>query len=162
MISEIASRATVQIGQQQFSNTLSDSDRLRVQESVRSSNLENQVQYGREMKQVMDKDDFLKILITQLQNQDPTAPMEDREFIAQMAQFSSLEQMTNLSQNFERLSAMLTSGNALNVLGKEVDLIVNGDMITGQVSEVTRGDFPQVLVNGRYFDFSDIQRVREL
>ena len=162
MISEIASRATVQIGQQQISNTLSDSDRLRVEESVRLSNLENQVQYGREMKQVMDKDDFLKILITQLQNQDPTAPMEDREFIAQMAQFSSLEQMTNLSQNFERLSAMLTSGNALNVLGKEVDLIVNGDMITGQVSEVTRGDFPQVLVNGRYFDFSDIQRVREL
>jgi len=162
MISEIASRATVQIGQQQFSNTLSDSDRFRVEESVRLNNLENQVQYGREMKQVMDKDDFLKILITQLQNQDPTAPMEDREFIAQMAQFSSLEQMTNLTQNVERLSAMLASGNALNVLGKEVDLIVNGEMITGQVSEVTRGDFPQVFVNGRYFDFSDIQRVREL
>ena len=47
----------------------------------------------------LNKDTFLKLLITQMQNQDPLNPMEDREFIAQMAQFTSLEQMQNLNQN---------------------------------------------------------------
>ncbi len=49
----------------------------------------------------LDKDAFLRLLVTQLQNQDPLNPMEDREFIAQMAQFSSLEQIQNLNKTFE-------------------------------------------------------------
>lgn len=51
----------------------------------------------------LGKDAFLKILITQLQNQDPTNPMDDREFISQMAQFSSLEQMQNMTKAMENL-----------------------------------------------------------
>jgi flagellar basal-body rod modification protein FlgD len=51
----------------------------------------------------LGKEEFLKILMTQLQNQDPTNPMEDREFISQMAQFSSLEQMMNMSNAISSL-----------------------------------------------------------
>lgn len=52
---------------------------------------------------ILGKDDFLKILITQLQHQDPTNPVEDKEFIAQMAQFSTLEQMQNMTKAMEDL-----------------------------------------------------------
>lgn len=51
----------------------------------------------------LGKDDFLKLLITQLSSQDPTNPVKDQDFIAQMAQFSSLEQMNNISNGIQKM-----------------------------------------------------------
>jgi flagellar basal-body rod modification protein FlgD len=132
------------------------------------SKLKNQVEAfntaingDRSADKTMGKDDFLKILLTQLTHQDPTEPMEDKEFVAQMAQFSTLEQMTNLSGEFSRLANLVSAGQAVSLLGKTVD-ILNGDtVISGTVSEVTGGEFPQVLVNGTYFDYADVQRVKQ-
>jgi flagellar basal-body rod modification protein FlgD len=59
----------------------------------------------REIRQDLDKDAFLRLLVTQLANQDPTNPIEDREFIAQMAQFSSLEKMVNMTKQLEKMAA---------------------------------------------------------
>lgn len=67
----------------------------------------------REHKTTLGKDDFLKLLITQLRHQDPLKPMEDREYIAQLAQFSSLEQMMNMG-----LAANMNYG--MSTLGKIV------------------------------------------
>ena len=71
----------------------------------------------------LGKDAFLQILITQLQNQDPTSPVDDKEFIAQMAQFSSLEQMQNMTKAMQDLLASQEQSQLMNYstfVGKEV------------------------------------------
>ncbi len=114
---------------------------------------------GKQVDQTLDKDDFLKILISQLTNQDPTQPMEDKEFIAQMAQFSTLEQMTNISQGFSKLSSVMNSAQAMNLIGKTVDVQDGDGIISGQVSAVTTGDYPQIRIGSKYYDFSNITTV---
>ncbi len=110
---------------------------------------------------VLDKNDFLKILITQLTHQDPTQPMDDKEFVAQMAQFSSLEQMTNMSEGLSRVADLLARSQAVSMLGNAVDLSDDaGGTVSGIVDAVTGGNFPQLLVNGQYYDFSKVQAVK--
>lgn len=66
----------------------------------------------------LGKDQFLQILVTQLRNQDPMQPLQDKEFIAQMAQFSSLEQMMNMSKEVSSLRQ--SAGMVAGLIGKEV------------------------------------------
>jgi flagellar basal-body rod modification protein FlgD len=108
----------------------------------------------------MGKDEFLKILITQLSHQDPTEPMQDKEFIAQLAQFSSLEQMTNVSTEISKVGALLARGQAVSLLGRMVEIAAGDQVVQGRVDEVSGGDFPQILVNGLFYDASQVQRVR--
>jgi flagellar basal-body rod modification protein FlgD len=114
---------------------------------------------GRRAKTVLDREDFLQILITQLTHQDPTSPMEDREFVAQMAQFSTLEQMINMGDDMARVSSLIAKSQAYALLGKHV-MIGSGDgVVSGVVEEVRGTDFPQVLVNGRFYDFQNVEAV---
>ncbi|GLB59345.1 flagellar hook assembly protein FlgD [Cytobacillus sp. NCCP-133] len=72
---------------------------------------------------ILGKDDFLKILMIQLQNQDPMNPMQDKDFIAQMATFSSLEQVTNMNNTMEKLLAFQEQSQLMSFnqfLGKNV------------------------------------------
>jgi flagellar basal-body rod modification protein FlgD len=124
----------------------------------------------RKAKDSLGKDDFLKILVAQLTHQDPTQPMEDREFIAQMAQFSSLEQMQNLNKEFSKVANLFATGQAVNLIGKTVDVAIKNrdaagnetqNLISGRVLEVTGGDSPQLLVNGNYYDYAAVVRIRE-
>jgi len=109
----------------------------------------------------LGKDDFLKILITQLQHQDPTNPMQDKEFIAQMAQFSSLEQMTNMSTQFGKVANLLNSSEAQSLLGKQVEVLDGDQALTGKVDQVVRGEFPLVMVGGTFYDLEQVSKVIE-
>ena len=113
----------------------------------------------RQPQQSLGKDDFLKILITQLSYQDPTSPMQDKEFIAQMAQFSTLEQMTSMAKDFAKLTAMITGTEASTALGKNVELIEGERTIQGAVQAVSKGEIPQVLVNGPFYNWDQVIKV---
>jgi flagellar basal-body rod modification protein FlgD len=79
---------------------------------------------------VLGKDDFLHLLITQLQHQDPLNPADSTEFTAQLAQFSSLEQLSNVNGNLVQLQNLETSTNnsqAVSLLGKEIT--ANGNFL---------------------------------
>jgi flagellar basal-body rod modification protein FlgD len=96
----------------------------------------------------LGKDEFLKILIVQLQNQDPLNPMDDKEFIAQMAQFTALEQMQNVAKASQMQQATLMIGNYIKaeVNGDNGQELVYGKVIsTREIS----GEMYLRLDNGR-------------
>ena len=122
---------------------------------------------GKEPVKTMGKDEFLKLLITELQHQDPTNPMQDREFIAQMAQFSSLEQMLNFNKNMTKLLDNVSFQSSFNLLGLNVNvnttnLDESGNFITkgGMVESVNKkGSDVYVKINGEEYPVSDIVSV---
>ena len=87
----------------------------------------------------LDKDSFMLLLVTQFKYQDPLNPMEDKEFIAQMAQFSSLEQLMNLNTSMQGLSDATNTQqmvNATSYIGKQVT--VTGNSIGKTTNETTK------------------------
>lgn len=102
----------------------------------------------RKNKTELGKDDFLKLLITQLTTQDPLQPLEDKDFIAQMAQFSTLEQMTNMNKALENL-AMVNKTSALSLMGKDITYAnSDGKETKGKVTGVRFLDNQVVLTMG--------------
>lgn len=80
----------------------------------------------------LGQDDFLKILIAQLKHQDPMQPMQDRDFIAQMAQFSSVEQMMNMAGEVKQLRQSM--GISSDLIGKNVSWFDTNDSQTGLIT----------------------------
>ena len=79
----------------------------------------------------LGKDDFLKLLVTQLQHQDPMNPMDDKDFMGQMAQFSSLEQITNLVTATETMGFSSQVTQSVSLIGHQVGF-TREDGTTGQ------------------------------
>lgn len=145
-----------------INTTMSAQDKFKVDNVVNGYNkkLDAELRQGRIASKELGKDDFLKLLMAQMTNQDPTSPMENTEFIAQMAQFSSLEQMTNMSQNFDRMASMINSSEAQSMLGRTVQIDLGAEQsTTGVVEAATRGASPQVQVNGMFYDMNKIKAV---
>jgi flagellar basal-body rod modification protein FlgD len=86
----------------------------------------------------LGKDDFLKLLTAQLRFQNPLSPLDDADFIGQMAQFSSLEQMTNVAEGMERLGFSAQVGEAVALIGRTVEWEgPDGATLSGAVESVT-------------------------
>lgn len=84
-------------------------------------------------------DDFFKLLTTQLTSQDPLQPMEDKEFISQMAQFSSLSQMENMATDMQEMRLRQESMAVQSLMGRQVRAeISGGEFVEGEVTRVAR------------------------
>ena len=122
---------------------------------------------SKESSGAMGKDQFLKILITQLQNQNPMQPMEDKEFIAQMAQFTSVEQLSNISDQLQNLSQSL--GAVSGLIGKQVSWIgtsegSNGTSVQSGVVEsiIIRDQVQYAVINDKEIALTDITQISDV
>lgn len=114
---------------------------------------------AREDPTALGKDDFLKLLVAQLRFQDPLAPMNDREFIAELATFSTLEQMFKLNESFNDVRSLLMIGKKVTYAKTNPDgTLTNG---TGTVQAVTykNGMSYLLLDNGESIDVSSVVQV---
>lgn len=108
----------------------------------------------------LGKDEFMNLLVTQLQYQDPLNPQDDTQFIAQMAQFSALEQMQNLNASY-------SATKAFGMIGKLISANVSGDSggtnsIVGEVTSVKmKSGKAYVVVNGTDISVDDVVEVAE-
>jgi flagellar basal-body rod modification protein FlgD len=123
----------------------------------------------------LGKDDFLRLFVEQLKAQDPLSPMDNNEFIAQSAQFTQLEQMTNLNTNITKfleqqtsvLNSVLysqTSSQALNLVGKQVTAYVANDdggyeKVEGIVDKVMHRSYQVLHVGGKEVFLEEIAEV---
>jgi flagellar basal-body rod modification protein FlgD len=109
----------------------------------------------------LGKQDFLQLLTAQLRNQDPLKPMEDKEFIAQLAQFSSLETLQNLDKSLTALAEAQQLGQAAGMIGKRVEAALpDGSRLTGTVTEVKMvSGKPRLLVDGKTVEVSQITSI---
>jgi len=98
----------------------------------------------------LGKDDFLKLFVAQLTHQDPMNPMKDGEFMGQMAQFSTLEQITNVAQANDAIAANALMSQSIGLLGKTVTYLdANKVPQTGVVEKVaTEGGSAKLTVSG--------------
>jgi len=136
----------------------------------------------------LGKDAFLQLLVTQLKNQDPLAPQDNSSYIAELAQFSALEQMTNVAKGLEDLGTVVNNidtsvlvGQLSGMIGKGIDWVettneadaegnpvVNKETLTGVVAGVTITDGnPSVVVQDasgerHVVDIADVSNVYEL
>lgn len=118
--------------------------------------------------EALGKDDFLKLLVAQLQYQDPLSPMDNTQFVSQMAQFSSLEQMSNVAEAITDLTSLYSQSllyQGAAMIGKTAAYQADSEsteLTTGQVSSVRIQDnVLQVQVDDTWVDLGNIVQVSE-
>jgi flagellar basal-body rod modification protein FlgD len=112
--------------------------------------------------------DYMTLLVTQLQNQNPMDPMDNQEMAAQLAQFNQLQQLETLNASFSSALDMAQRSYASSLIGKEVSFDVTSEdgtstTVTGEVGKVTVGDDGQIVlaVGNHTVSLSDVTSIRD-
>ncbi|MCW8877929.1 MAG: hypothetical protein OQJ89_08110 [Kangiellaceae bacterium] len=86
---------------------------------------------------VVSQDDFIKLFLAQLTFQDPLEPINNEQFLAQMAQFANLEQSRQIHESLEQQSFMQASDQALSMIGKTVEVATSSGNVLGTISAIS-------------------------
>ena len=134
---------------------------MNVEQLMESISIETVRARNRERREKLGKEDFLRLLITQLKYQDPLEPLKNEEFIAQLAQFNSLEQMINLNRSFSQMLTLQQLTQAAGLIGHSIEAVSEeGEEITGEVSEVQMVDGePMLVVDGTLVKLNEVIRL---
>jgi flagellar basal-body rod modification protein FlgD len=85
----------------------------------------------------VNQEDFIRLFLTQLSFQDPLEPVDNREFLAQLAQFTAVEEQRTLNANLEALLSVQASGQAIALLGKTVEVATATGSVVGEVTTLS-------------------------
>jgi flagellar basal-body rod modification protein FlgD len=110
----------------------------------------------------LGKEQFLELLVTQLKNQNPMEPMKNKEFMGQMAQFNSLQQMQSLNSTMEKFINYQQLTQAGSLVGKKVEVLDSqtGESVAGVIEKVNiTEDAPKFSINGSEYELGSIQEV---
>jgi flagellar basal-body rod modification protein FlgD len=110
------------------------------------------------------KDEFLRLFLTQLQNQNPLEPLQDKDFLVQLAQFTQVENAEKTASILQKLHTLITATQATALLGKQVIALPEGEVtaVEGRVSAVRfTADGVWLLVNGKEVAAQNVLQVRE-
>ncbi|MGQ7829958.1 flagellar hook assembly protein FlgD [Altererythrobacter sp. Z27] len=112
---------------------------------------------------------LLQIVLTQLTYQDPLEPMDNFQFVSQLAQFSQIQQTQTMSDNIEALVRAQTTGQAVSLIGRTVDVAAGAATLTGKVTAVSFADGAPALtietVDGRTIPglpLGNVSQIREI
>lgn len=134
-----------------------------------TGNTQGQTPVTNATKNILGKDDFLKLMMTQLKYQDPMEPADNKEFIAQMAQFTSMEQMANISAGFADLNNVqlgllreTATSKAISLIGRSVEATNpdTNEVVAGIVTGMKMVDgVPKVIIGSGEVDIDTITKV---
>ena len=110
--------------------------------------------------QTLTQNDFLKLLVSQMQNQDPTNPQSDTAMAAQMAQFTSLTQSSAMSASLSMLQANSLIGSTVTVQTDSLGDTASGVVQSVQMGTGSAGGLPQISINGTSYNLSQVISVK--
>ncbi len=115
-------------------------------------------QRNQEPKQELDKNAFMQILVNQLRYQNPLSPQDSDSFINQMVQLTTIEQITNLTTNMERMLKSEEFNRAVNLIDYQATALnANGELVEGIVEKVTvAGGEPMLVIGNREYSLGQL------
>ncbi|GLQ92646.1 flagellar hook assembly protein FlgD [Dyella acidisoli] len=114
----------------------------------------------------LDMQSLLQIILTQLTYQDPLKPVDNFEFVSQLAQFTTLEQTRQLTDKIDSLLQVQSATQTLGLLGRTVDVTTNTSAVSGVVKSISfEGDQPELVIatpNGDFLTNATVSQIKQV